>query len=441
MKRKLPERQADLAEAMRILDHNLFADTVQVRSCLDSLDENGLRPFNYDYYFMNLLAIFGNSRKQDEIREMAIACNKFRLWSRWECYSEPFRSGAAELCLSGQSRLQGWVPSGIASLLALRRGLVVYTSHYGAFRRIYWDLALMGLEPWISVDADSAAGFRQRASCAVEHLGNHENVPQISQIERVINVEDPLAAVRIAGLLKKNEVVIVFADGNGGVDGPWGQSNKMCIQFLGYPIAVKCGIVKVAAAVGSPILPVFTRRTAALHQAAVPLSVVGEVQCKPAIIPQPYFSDNERAGFARDCVETMFGYFQQAVLEDPTQWESACLFHRWRGVHKKKTKDTEETTSMAAVQARCPLIDGVSYRLNEDCVARIPTDEGTMLVNVRSLRVFRVKKELEELAAALGSAQGVGRDWCIAHRCSAETSCNVTSFLTAFQQLGLLHKS
>jgi hypothetical protein len=437
----LPAEQARLAEAMSMLDRNLFANPSEVRACLDSLEEDGLRPFNFDYYYMNLLAIFGNERSPSEIRKIATACNKFRLWSRWECYSEPFRSDTAHGGAACKLRLRGWQSADISSFLEMGRGLVVYTSHYGAFRRLYQDLALMGCEPWISVDADSAEGFRRRSDFAVERLGNEKDIPPISQIERVVNVEHPLAAVRIAGLLKRNEVVIVFADGNGGLDGPWGQTNKMPIEFLGYPIAVKAGVVKIAAALGSPILPVLTKRTAAMHQATVQSTEVGEVQCGSAMIPPLQCSDKEREAFARNSVEAMFAYLQQAILEDPTQWESACLFHRWRGTRAREAGNGAVTTSEPITSSACPLPNGLRFRLNEDRVATVPADDGAMLVNVRTLRVFHVKKRLEQLVLALGSTHGLGSEFCGTDHRLSEGPCELTRFLTALQQLGLVHKS
>jgi lauroyl/myristoyl acyltransferase len=430
MKRKLPEEQAHLAVKMRDYDKNVFADPVEVSSCLSSLDENGLRPFNYDYYYLNLLAIFGASRTQDEITRIAIACNKFRLWSRWECYSEPFRPSQQGASSPAQFRLHGWDTSRIFSLLAQGRGLVIYTFHYGAFRRIYQDLLLMGREPWLSVDADSAAGLRRRAQ-------EQGQIPEVSDTRRVIDVEHPFAAVRIANLLKDNQVVIVFADGNGGLDGPWGKTNKVGIHFLGYPILVKSGIVKVAAAVRAPVLPVFTRRTSPLGQASDRSSVVGTVECKPAMTFPQKMSDAEREASVRKCIETMFGYFEEIVLQDPTQWESACLVHRWRGVPDQDIKNMEVTAPSPAREPR--LFEGGRFYLNKDRVARIPTDEGAVLVNVRNLRVFKVKKDFEEFVSALGSPGGVGQEWCAKH--NGESSRSITSFLTALQQFGLVQKT
>jgi lauroyl/myristoyl acyltransferase len=428
MKRKLPEGQAHLAVKMREYDQNVFADPVEVISCLNSLDENGLRPFNYDYYYLNLLAIFGAAYNPDEIARMAIACNKFRLWSRWECYSEPFRSSSPR---RAQFRLQGWDVPGISSLLEQGRGLVIYTFHYGAFRSIYQDLLRMNREPWLSVDTDSAVGLRRRAQ-------EQGQIPEVSDTERIIDVEHPLAAVRIAKLLQKNQVVIVFADGNGGVDGPWGKSNKVCIDFMGYPISVKSGIAKVAAAVGAPVLPVFTRRTAPLNRATERSSVVGEVECKPAIRFSEETSATEHKESVRKCIETMFGYFEKIVTQDPTQWESACLVHRWRGVPEQDIKDMELSASSSVREAAVQLFEGGRFHLNKDRVARIPTDEGAVLVNVRNLRVFRIKKDLEEFVSALSSARGVGEERCDAH--NDQSLRHIASFLAALQQLGLVQK-
>jgi lauroyl/myristoyl acyltransferase len=432
IKRKLPKEQARLAVKMREYDRNLFADPAEVSSCLSSLDENGLRPFNYDYYYLNLLAIFGATHTPDEVKRMAIACNKFRLWSRWECYSEPYRSSKQATSSPVQFRLQGWDISRIASLLKQGRGVVIYTLHYGAFRYIYQDLCRMGREPWLSVDADSAAGVQRRAQ-------EHGQVPEMGDISRVINVEHPFAAVRIAKLLQDNQVVIVFADGNGGLDGPWGKTNKVRIRFLGYPISVKSGIVKVATAIGTPVLPVLTRRTALPGQAMKGWPVVGKVACKPAMEFPKRLSDVEREASVRKCIEIMFGYFEENVLQDPTQWESACLVHRWRGVPDQDAKDMEMAASSSVREAGPPLFEEGRFYLNKDRVARIPTDQGTVLVNVRNLRVFKVKKDLEEFVSALNSARGIGNELCAAH--NHESFRNITSFLAALQQLGLVQKS
>jgi len=82
--RDLPSDQAALARDMiRFLD-DISAEPMEVRSCLDSLDHQGLRPFNYHYYYLNLLSVFSQQKSPEEIRELAVACVKFRLWRQWD---------------------------------------------------------------------------------------------------------------------------------------------------------------------------------------------------------------------------------------------------------------------------------------------------------------------------------------------------------------------
>jgi hypothetical protein len=433
--RILAEEQVRLAAMMKGHDRNYFASAAEVRACIDALDEDGLRPFNYDYYYVNLLAIFGHIRNIQEVRKLAMQCNKFRLWSRWEFYSEPYRADNGRSA-GVEPRLAGWDSGLLASLLRKKRGLVIYTSHYGAFRNIYNDVKLISQEPWISVDADSAAGFHQRTLMAEEHLRSGEKIPSK---ERVINVEDSLGSLRIASLLKNNEIVVAFADGNSGLDGPWGESNKVCVNLLGYQVTLKAGVAKIAASVGAPVLPVLTRRTASMHGGMEPFSMVGEVKCKQPIVPEGRLSGIDRDAFVAACVSTTFGHIEQAVLDDPTQWESACLFHRWRGKQQAPVREGVEHGGNGA-HAICGFQGGERVRMSHDHVACVPTNEGAMLVNVQTMRVFKVKKDLEGLLDALMSDSGVGQEWCAGHR-GLEGICTVTKVLAEFERLGLVHKT
>jgi hypothetical protein len=393
-----------------------YADPNEMRSSLDALDEDGLRPFNYDYYYLNLLSLFGDVLSVDKVRRMAMACNTFRLWQSWESFAEAAPSSLQFQTHGSQAavRLRGWDVAQLRTLLAAGRGLIVCTSHYGAFRYILSDLMFLGFPVTMGLDTDSVDAFRHR----FQRLRSNPDIAPFMTSDlsikidgagsgRVVDVEkDKLATIALVKALRNNQIVHLFTDGNVGWEGHWGATNKSAFDFLGFPISMKSGVTHLAAMSGAPILPVFVTRTAPLDVRYRNMDVIGEVSPADPIFPGGILKGSRRKEFIDKTTEHIFQLYASAILRDSNQWEMACLFHRWRA--------PQPDGSPVIQTSQCPekrLETGRVFRLNSARVARVPTDGKLLLVDAKTLQVLALEQHSAQVVEALLTSEGINQSW------------------------------
>ena len=177
---------------------------------------------------------------------------------------------------------------------AMKRGagMIIATAHTGG-----WQVAGLRLKSLHGADfvvvmqreRDARAqaltdGVRERAGYRVVHLG-----------------EDPLAVLGLLGHLRKGGVVAMQMDRL-----PRGMRGRKS-ELFGEPFFVPEGPLRLAAASGAPIVPVFTRRLGYMEY---------EVHVAPQVrLPRrPSPADLDAA--ARDVLRAMEAF----VRENPTQW-------------------------------------------------------------------------------------------------------------------------
>src|SRR5262249_38344598 len=131
--------QIERAEHVKRLLAAPDSDPTEVRSSLDACGEDALRLFNYDYYYLNVLSLYGDFLRIGEVQRIAMACNTFRLWQRWESFADAAQSFAVVQQRGPEAgmRLRGWNVAQLHKLMEAGRGLIVCTGHWGAFRYIF----------------------------------------------------------------------------------------------------------------------------------------------------------------------------------------------------------------------------------------------------------------------------------------------------------------
>lgn len=378
-----------------------------VRSCLEALDEHGLGPFNYHYYYLNLLSVFGDAKPPAEIRALAIACVRFRLWRQWESHVDAAELHKKKLAAEELPvRLKGWNKEYLDSILAQGRGVIICTCHYGPSSYILDDLATFGYDLAIGLDSNSAYGFRNRFRLLDEMYAGgakgEDPIPVGNGTVRIIDVENNgLATVLLAKALRKNEIVILYFDGNCGFDSARGSSNKSTLKCLGYPVNVKSGVTQLAVNAKAPLLPIFAIKTQGLLSP-------GErgVACNTQAIFPEAMIDGGQESFAQESLQSLFRRMEDLVRADPEQWEGACLFHRWRTPAAEPVDGAETGRGLDRVN---DLAKGRRLRINARIIVSIPSGEGFMLVNVRTLQVFKINRRHDWLLSAL-ARQGIDRN-------------------------------
>jgi hypothetical protein len=403
----IPIAQANGARKMIEFLADISADPTEVRLCLDALDEEGLKPFNYHYYYLNLLSTIGNRMPPAYIRDLAVACAKFRLWRQWESHADA--DDLHHKKTSGEPlpvRLKGWDRQSLEAILRNGRGMIVTTCHYGASCYVLDDLTTFGYDIVIGLDSNSAFGFRKRLELLGHATTNDSHgevaVPVGNGSVRIIDVENNgFGMVALAKALRKNQVVLLYFDGNCGFDGPLGSTNKSTLDFLGYPVRIKTGVAQLAMSTHAPLIPIFSTKTSSMLDPGAP-SERGTVWTTQPIVPDAATASKE--SFAQDALDLLLRRLESLVLDNPEQWEGACLFHRWRITPPASTE--KHKSDLNAVNA---LAEGRRLRINGRLIATIPSSDGFMLVNVKTLNVLKIKQKYDWVLSTL-SGDGVDKN-------------------------------
>jgi hypothetical protein len=395
----------------------------QFREWLDQLtDEVILRSLqrHYNPTYMNLLSVFGEERTNEEVHSLAIKCIKTKLWNEIE-YSF-YLSQLLELAKSGwrgpqfatdQSllRLKGWDLELIRSLLSRGRGLIICSFRLGTIRDVPTDLALLGFPVSQIVNRPvyevMQPAFESLGPCNWETPPvPGESTPQAENIRLLKNlyVEDPRLTVEFVDALKRNEMVVFCIEGNSGTDGPWGDTSKSTIDFLGLRIAVKNGAARLAAALRAPILPVMALRDGAAS---------GQIVFGEPLIPPTGLKPSESEKFAQATMQSLYALMESYVRLYLEQWEGWTALHRWR-LCGDDVDASRCARSNADPQTIARLLrDGKSFSVNRHRVAQLPTKDGVMWVDLKTLKGFQNPKWAgqENVLATLSSPPGLDLAW------------------------------
>lgn len=394
----------------------------QFREWLDQLtDEVVLRSHQrlYNPTYLNLLSVFGEELTNEEVHSLTIRCIKRKLLSECEYYLhlsrlfEAVKSGPSKPQSATHQnllRLKGWDLELIRSLLSRGRGLIICSFRIGAIRFVPIDLALQGFPTSQMLNRLFYDGLQP----VFDSLGPApwekppipgESTPQADNIRllKILYVEDPRCTVGFVDALKRNEIVMFCIEGNSGVDGPWGETAKSTIDFMGHTLAVKNGTARLSAALKTPILPVIVPRDG---------DASGQIVFGEPIIPPAGLKHSEHEQFARTTMQSLYALMETAVRPEPEQWEGWSALHRWRLCNDVDASRRELSDADSQMIARL-LRDGRKFSVNPRRVAQLPTKDGVMWVDLKTLKGFQNPQwaGAENVLATLSSPPGLDLAW------------------------------
>lgn len=293
------------------------------REALDALDDEGLRNFGLNGDYLNLLRLFGAQWTLDRIQETARAATRDRAWSN-ACYWNEFVRIFSQLTdvtdpvaertrLARYARLDGWRHDPIRPLLAEERGVVLACFCISGFKQVCVDLVLRGytfLQPIVTKAVPEAQELHRAGP------------PFFGQRANYVDVQaNAPGALRVARTLKRGGLVNLNFDGMTRAFGPTTDAMWSVVPFAGLRVRVLNGIVRLAAAAGSTIVPVFVPRVSpVLHRVEF-----GEPMRTPRGL-----RGEELDGFVQTAMERLYGMLGEFVLEHPAQWARLSKFHEIR---------------------------------------------------------------------------------------------------------------
>ena len=423
----------------------LFAE---FREWLDQLTDEVILSSHQRLYnpsYLNLLSVFREELTNEEVHSLTIRCIKAKLLSECEYYLHLSR--VFELARSGSSkpasatdqnllRLKGWNLELIRSLLSRGRGLIVCSFRIGAIRFVPIDLALQGFPTSQMLNQIFYEGLQP----VFDSLGPApwqkppipgQSTPQAEYIRllKILYVEDPHCTVGFVDALKRNEIVMFCFEGNSGVDGPWGNTSKSTIDFMGHTIAVKNGTARLSAALKTPILPVIVRRDG---------DASGQIVFGEPIIPPAGLNQSEIEKFAQTTMQSLYSLMESAVRPEPEQWEGWSALHRWRLCDDNASR--RELSNADSQTIATLLRDGKKFSVNPRRVAQLPTKDGVMWVDLKTLKGFQNPKWAgqENVLATLSSSPGLDLAWINRSNSDPDWEEKICLLLAYLQQSDLI---
>lgn len=395
----------------------------QFREWLHELTDEAVIRSHQEHYnptYLNLLSVFGEELTNEEVHSLTIKSIKTKLLSECEYYlslsqlfelNKPGPRTTQTATDENLLRLKGWDLGLIRSLLSRGRGLIICSFRFGAIRYIPLDLALLGFPTSQIVNQPVFEGMQP----AFDSLGPSpwdtppvpgESTPQAENLRllKTLYVEDPRCTVAFVDALKRNETVVFCIEGNSGADGPWGDTSRSTIDFLGHTIAVKNGAARLAAALRTPILPVIVLRDGAAS---------GQIVFGEPIIPPPGLKHSECGKFAQTSMQSLYALMESYVRLEPEQWEGWSALHRWRLRNDAVDASRRELSNADSQTVARLLRDGKSFSVNRRRVAQLPTKDGVMWVDLKTLKGFQNPKWAgqENVLATLSSPPGLDLAW------------------------------
>ena len=395
----------------------------QFREWLEQLTDDAItRSYqrHYNPTYLNLVSVFGEELPHEKLHPLAIACIKTKLWNECEYFFhlsqliDAIKSGQnGEEFAIGQRlpRLKCWDTCLIRSLLRNGRGLIICSFRFGAIRYIPLELALLGFPILEAVNTPTYEAMQ----AAFASLGIRDNEKMVSseqdtalqadniRVLRTVNAEEDRCTVQLVDALKRREIVGICVEGNTGSDGPWGDTSKSKINFLGHTILAKNGAARLAAALRAPILPVVALKDG---------DASGHLFFSEPIIPPAGLKRSENEEFVTATMQSLYTLLESYVRRYPKQWEGWSALHRWR--ERDDAAASDQVSSNASPQEISQLLrDGKRFRINPKRVAQLPTKDGVMWVDLRTLKGFQNPKwaEPENLLTILSKPEGLDVTW------------------------------
>lgn len=375
---------------------DLSARPEDVHRSLWDLSTDDLYYFELGLILANLRVALAKRRPHSGLFDVAIECTRRYLWGSWEFYS--FLSNVAGVHLGymdsntvddhqDQPRshpLFNWTTSGLEGLLHEGRGAIICSFHFGMFRFLGTAIALLGYQTVCALDSttyQSTSGLieaaKSRAASAPQSWGKLRNIVNFS----LLDVHDTVSTLRLVRALRRGALVLLFVDGNRGLDSSFGEQSREMVRLLDREVFVKNGAARIAAAAEVPILPVVAAR-ASEGQGQI-------IAGNPILV-------RDDADARRSAMSQMYAFLGQQILRSPQDWEGCRLLHQWQ-----PPVGTSERNAF--------IPEGVRYRLIKGRVTVKRVGNKTLWLDLATRRAYPVVGTIEQstgLFSTLCSPQG-----------------------------------
>lgn len=277
-------------------------------------------------YLYNSLTI---TQLEERVRQMSIYENEetFRLYTFFKANVKHFMPNRAkdkleqafrEVCLhqhlswkdlnneqqEEQPSISGIEPSFFESIIA--RPGIICTYHLGSYRMINKLLSKAEIPFSLLVNANV---FEEESK---QETGGGGFVRDFD----LIDAEQPTALLKMMRALKKGKSLLVYIDGNTGVNS--GKENHVVVEFMSGRLWVRKGIAVLAQLMQCPIYPLSCLRTSLYSLAYSSAEAIIPPKGKQ---PDPLF--------VQQTMQKLYKQLEKIVYTQPFQWECWLYLHQF----------------------------------------------------------------------------------------------------------------
>lgn len=392
---------------------------IRFRGWLDDLSDQDIAKSYRNYYnpiYLNLLTVFGSRSSAQEIHRLAVKCMKSKVWSELEYYrflsKLPDANSACNSSIKDELvRLDGWKPDLLRSLLERGRGLILCTYRIGLVRFIATEMALMGFKSWVVTNEVTTEAMQSALDSVCAKIGDVENDDNAEmttaakniRLLQTINAEKETSSVHIVDALKRGEIVGFCIEGNTGTDGPWGDTSKTTVEFFDHRIKVKNGVARLAAALGTPLLPVV-----ALEDATTDF---GRLIFGEPIITARNLKRSQTQEFVQSTMQSLYTLLEHYARRHPEQWEGWSAMHRWRVREHEELSPNCPSLEAEAAQVSDRLSEGKLFKVNTLRIAKFSSKTGMTWVDLKTLKGYQNPTWCKDFLQVLSGQDGLGLHW------------------------------
>lgn len=202
----------------------------------------------------------------------------------------------------------------IGSLQQSQSPIIFTTFHLGSYRILNSFLTKKGFNSTLIVDEDVYTSQKDSFLNSWEHV---EDYYKKNSSFSVLNAEKRSVILTLMRQINKNNVLIVYLDGNTGTGKKLSENkNLTTINFLGKEIFVRKGFAFLANILKANVIPVLSYR----NDDKINLHFFNEIS---------YDSTISREASITEVVDNNFKNFEKYLLKYPEQWEGWFYMHKW----------------------------------------------------------------------------------------------------------------
>lgn len=264
-----------------------------------------------------------------------------------------------------QPTISGIEPSFIESVKA--RPGVICTYHLGSYRMINKVLS----------DAEIRFSLLVNANVFEEESKQEVSGGFVRDFD-LIDAEQPTALLKMMRALKKGESLLVYLDGNTGVNS--GKEKHVVVEFMAGRLWVRKGIAVLAQLMQCPIYPLSCLRTSLYSLAYSTAEAIIPPKDKQ---PDPLF--------VQRTMQTLYKQLEEIVYTQPFQWECWLYLHQFMVL-------PEPVKSRNEVQ--------VKELLNPDAWASFSIDGHCFALDLESFSSFKIAEPIHTMMKGLAMSNG-----------------------------------